>query len=206
MPDVIISFTGEPGSAVVPDGAVAVQEFEQSTIDPNHELSLGTYLSIAEVAGNAPTPEGTWRFTPRPRGAAADEVAGPDPDGPMAERALLVVLTNAVPGKADDFNAWYDDVHLGDVVKKMGGFTAARRFDRVGEGPWGYLALYEIDGGNVEHAIERIVWGRAERVEAEAAGREPQVPISPAMEEDRLSFFYSARTARTAPAALAATA
>jgi len=203
MSDVIISFAGEPGSAVVPAGAVAVQEFEQSTIDPNYELSLGTYLTVAEVTGDAPTPEGAWRFTPRPRGAVAEEVAGPDPDGPMTDRALLVVLTNAVPGRADDFNAWYDEVHLGDVVKKMGGFAAARRYDLVGEGPWGYLALYEIDGGNVEHAIERIVWGRAERVEAEAVGREPQVPISPAMEEHRLSFFFSARTARTAPAELA---
>jgi hypothetical protein len=203
LPDVIISFNDRPRSAVVPGAAVAVQEFEQSTSDPNYELSLGTYLTIAEVEGGEPTPEGAWRFTPRPREAAADEVAGSDPDGPMADRALLVVLTNAVPGRADEFNTWYDDVHLSDVVKKMGGFTAARRYDRVGEGPWGYLALYEIDGGNVQHAIERIVWGRAERVEAEAAGREPQVPISPAMDEHRLSFFYSARTARVAPAELA---
>jgi hypothetical protein len=184
----------------VPAGAVAVQEFEQSTADPNHGAGYGTRLRIAEVAGDAG--DGGWRFTPMPRQGAAAELAGPDYDGPMEGRALLVVLTNAVEGRDDEFNRWYDEVHLGDVVHKMGGFASARRFRRVGEGPWGYLALYEIAGGDVPHAVQRILWSRAEREEALAAGRDPLVPISPAMDEERVSYFYVAVTPRVAPGEL----
>ncbi len=42
----------------------------------------------------------------------------------------------------------------------------------------------------MEHALERIGWSRTEREEAQAAGREPAVPIDPAMEDERVSWWY----------------
>ena len=70
----------------------------------------------------------------------------------------LVVFTNAVPGKDDEFNDWYDKVHLKEVLE-VKGITAAQRFE-VGEtqmmagepAPSRYLAIYEIEGDLKEAA------------------------------------------------------
>lgn len=43
----------------------------------------------------------------------------------------LVVFTNPVEGREDDYNEWYDNQHLGDVIAAAGGdafegYAAAR--------------------------------------------------------------------------------
>ena len=81
------------------------------------------------------------------------------------------------------------------MIDVIGGFVAAQRFRRADVRfnrtcPWGYLAIYDIPKGEMEHALERISWSRAERAQAQDAGREPAVPIDPAMEEERLSWWY----------------
>jgi hypothetical protein len=53
-----------------------------------------------------------------------------------------------------------------------------------------YLALYDILQGEARRALTAIVSSRAERAEAESAGREPQVPMSPALAEERMSWWY----------------
>jgi hypothetical protein len=108
----------------------------------------------------------------------------------------LVVLTNALPGQDEAFNAWYDERHVPDLLQKVDGVVAAQRFRRVDgvlfnkKCPWGYLALYDIPQGEAKRALDAILWSRAERAEAEAAGRDPQVPITPAVAEERLSWWY----------------
>ncbi len=67
---------------------------------------------------------------------------------------LLVVLTNAVEGKEGEYNEWYTDVHLGEVVG-IPGFISAQRFEladtQMGpEGQHRYLALYEVEGDPAE--------------------------------------------------------
>jgi hypothetical protein len=121
----------------------------------------------------------------------------------------LVVLTNSVPGEDDAFNAWYDERHVPDLLEKVDGVVAAQRFRRA-DGvrfnkscPWGYLALYDIPEGEARRALRAIVYSRAERAEAEAAGREPLVPISPAMAEERLSWWYTEITPYVLAEALA---
>jgi hypothetical protein len=122
----------------------------------------------------------------------------------------LIVLTNALPGEDDAFNAWYDERHVPDLLEKVDGVVAAQRFRRA-DGvvfnkscPWGYLALYDIPQGEAQRALAGIVWSRAERAEAEAAGREPQVTISPAMAEERASWWYREITPYVRAEALAA--
>ncbi|MEE3332120.1 MAG: hypothetical protein VX246_14740 [Myxococcota bacterium] len=75
-------------------------------------------------------------------------------------RHTLVVLTNAAPGKHDEFNKWYDEVHLRDVVG-LDGFVAAQRFrlaerqimeDRSFE----YLAIYEIECEDINKALDAL--------------------------------------------------
>lgn len=64
-------------------------------------------------------------------------------------RYTLVVLTNPVSGKEDEYNTWYDNRHLADLLA-VDGFIAAQRF-RLAEGDQPqdvthrYLALYEIE-------------------------------------------------------------
>jgi hypothetical protein len=67
-------------------------------------------------------------------------------------RNVLVVLSDPVPGLEDEYNQWYDEVHLPEVLA-LEGFTSAARF--VVPGPSGlarprlrqkYLAVYGISG------------------------------------------------------------
>jgi hypothetical protein len=65
--------------------------------------------------------------------------------------AVLVVLTNPVAGREDDFNDWYTNVHTRDALRFRGSI-AQQRFvfahDQVQDYPNGfvskYLALYEV--------------------------------------------------------------
>lgn len=147
------------------------------------------------------TPASWWYEELGPRRAV--DGAG---DGPFDR---LVVFTNSVPGEDDVFNAWYDERHVPDLLEKVDGVVAAQRFRRA-EGvpfnrscPWGHLALYDIPQGEARRALNAIVWSRAERAEAEGAGREPQVPISPAMADERLSWWYTEITPYVLAEALA---
>ncbi|MBM3676628.1 MAG: hypothetical protein FJW96_01905 [Actinobacteria bacterium] len=110
---------------------------------------------------------------------------------------LMVVFTNPVEGREDEFNDWYDNEHLADVVGG-GPFARAQRFvladvDHDVAPDYRYLALYEIeDGKTFEDARRWIVWSRGEREEALAAGRRPAVPMTDAIAEQRVSFMYGA--------------
>jgi hypothetical protein len=61
---------------------------------------------------------------------------------------LLVALSNAKPGRDDDYNFWYDTVHLADVCA-LPGVISGRRFEAHTQSPVrpeaNYLALYEIE-------------------------------------------------------------
>jgi hypothetical protein len=74
-------------------------------------------------------------------------------------RYKLVVLSNAVPGREDEYNDWYSNEHLGDVVS-IPGFAAAQRFTQhslvTGELPQKYLAIYEMDAESPQEAIAAL--------------------------------------------------
>jgi hypothetical protein len=71
----------------------------------------------------------------------------------------MLVFTNAVEGRDDDFNQWYDDVHLTEVLA-LPEFTGARRF-RLAEAQvfddqqFRYLAIYEY-GGTAQEAVDAL--------------------------------------------------
>jgi hypothetical protein len=63
----------------------------------------------------------------------------------------LLVLTNAVKGRDDEFNKWYDNQHIPDALD-VPGYVAAQRFALADvqmpgapASPWRYLAIYEIE-------------------------------------------------------------
>jgi hypothetical protein len=62
----------------------------------------------------------------------------------------MVVLSNAQPGRDDEFNKWYDEQHLPDLLAIPGVASGTRFTLRNPEGvpapDFRYLAIYEIDG------------------------------------------------------------
>jgi hypothetical protein len=88
-----------------------------------------------------------------------------------------VVLTQAVPGRLEEFEEWYDKQHLQDVVA-VSGVRSAKRYrlinkitDDVEPPPFDSLAIYEIDA---EDPLE------ATRVFTRMA-RTPAMPVSDAL-------------------------
>jgi len=60
----------------------------------------------------------------------------------------FIVFTNPSEGQEDEFNRWYDDVHVPEVIATPG-FTGASRFRLATPGvenpEFRYLAIYEIE-------------------------------------------------------------
>lgn len=61
-------------------------------------------------------------------------------------RYLLEVASRAVPGREIDYDRWYEETHLGEVLA-LPGFLACERFERIaidGEGVTELVAIYEV--------------------------------------------------------------
>lgn len=72
----------------------------------------------------------------------------------------FVVLTNAVEGQEDEYNDWYNNRHLRDVLA-CDGFVAAQRFRLTDTGPGQefshrYLAFYEVDTDDLDKANQAL--------------------------------------------------
>ncbi|CAB4365717.1 MAG: hypothetical protein F2681_17250 [Actinobacteria bacterium] len=68
----------------------------------------------------------------------------------MSGNKQFLVFSNAVAGKEAEYNDWYDNVHMPDVLK-VPGVCGAKRYevaqlDPNTAPPHKYLAVYELDG------------------------------------------------------------
>lgn len=76
----------------------------------------------------------------------------------------FVVFTDPVEGRDEEFNRWYSDEHLADVVA-VPGVTSAARFRLAAPGagamPNQYLAIYEFDTDDPKSVFDEIFkrWG-----------------------------------------------
>ncbi len=61
----------------------------------------------------------------------------------MSHKYTLIVYTNPADGREDDYNAWYDDVHLAEF-SALPGVISGRRFKVVGGDEARYAAIYEL--------------------------------------------------------------
>lgn len=71
------------------------------------------------------------------------------------KECVLVVQTNPVAGREDEYNDWYTNRHLADVLK-VPGFKSARRFKLAQDDPgakWKYLAIYEFETNDPVQAL-----------------------------------------------------
>lgn len=60
---------------------------------------------------------------------------------------ILEVTSRALPGREADYEAWYRDVHVHDVLK-LPGFRSAQRFSRVdasGAGTGDFVVHYRVE-------------------------------------------------------------
>ncbi len=68
-------------------------------------------------------------------------------DSTNAPREILIALVNAVDGKDAEFNAWYSNTHIPEVVA-LPGFVSAQRYEYASDAPtaYRYATVYEIEG------------------------------------------------------------
>ncbi|MAG31182.1 MAG: hypothetical protein CL908_09885 [Deltaproteobacteria bacterium] len=77
----------------------------------------------------------------------------------------LIVFTEPMPGREDEYNKWYDEVHLKEVLE-VDGFVAAQRFElsetqaAVGgepaEPPSRFMAIYEIEADDAQKVLDGL--------------------------------------------------
>ncbi|MGW0590590.1 hypothetical protein [Streptosporangium sp. NPDC002607] len=97
----------------------------------------------------------------------------------MTRRALLLVHTNAAsPDQEADFNTWYDQVHVPQLLERVPGIVRATRFVASPEGPptaEHHLAIYEIEADDPSAVLRAI----------DRAAAEGRLDFTPAMDTTR---------------------
>ncbi|HYB80063.1 MAG TPA: hypothetical protein VED43_00130 [Mycobacterium sp.] len=73
----------------------------------------------------------------------------------MAKGIILVESRPSSPDRDQEYNTWYDEVHLGELVA-LDGFVSARRLRPVeGDGP--YVAIYEVEADNLQAVLDNMI-------------------------------------------------
>lgn len=97
---------------------------------------------------------------------------------------VFVVSTEPVAGQDAEYNEWYTEVHIPDVLK-LDGVTAARRYklaqmDPSQDGHSPYLALYEIETDDISSFPLAI----------RTAVEDGRMPLSPALDRSKNHTAY----------------
>lgn len=79
---------------------------------------------------------------------------------------LVLVFSNPVKGQEDEYDRWYEDVHLGEMLATTG-WQGAQRFALADEMwnacPHGYLAVYEAEADDPKSVLPHLNATRAKR-------------------------------------------
>lgn len=113
----------------------------------------------------------------------------------MAARSVLVVFTKPVEGQDKEFNDWYSNVHLPEVIA-LDGFVAARRYryapahegETIPNLP--FLAIYEIEPGRQDVARAVLAAALKSSAFAVSEGREPILTTSDSLHRDRMVAWF----------------
>jgi hypothetical protein len=75
----------------------------------------------------------------------------------MPKGILLVSSAPSAAERDQEYNDWYNDVHLPEVVA-LAGFSTARRFKKLGaaDDPSPYLAIYEVEGDDLNASLAAL--------------------------------------------------
>lgn len=92
----------------------------------------------------------------------------------MTKKFLVLVLTEPNEGKEEAFNAYYENIHLDEVIESAD-FLTAQRFKvaaEVGEpAPLPYLAVYEAEGESAEEVLDRLNGSRNKRQQSDSLNK-----------------------------------
>ncbi len=74
-------------------------------------------------------------------------------------RYKMVVYSRPVPGREDEYNDWYQNVHLGELVT-LPGFKSAQRFrharNLVEGDAYPYMSIYEIETDDIDALLDTL--------------------------------------------------
>jgi len=86
----------------------------------------------------------------------------------------MIVLSRPVEGHEEEYNDWYNNIHLPEVLGTEG-FVAAQRFKLAGgpDAPAPYLAIYEVESDDYAASLAKLF----ERVD------EGKIAISSALDQ-----------------------
>jgi hypothetical protein len=71
---------------------------------------------------------------------------------------IQTVVSAPVPGREDEFNRWYDETHLPEVLQ-VPGLVAGRRYALIGPGAVDrprFLAIYEIETEDLAATLDAL--------------------------------------------------
>lgn len=74
-------------------------------------------------------------------------------------RYKMVVMSRPTEGREDEYNDWYQNVHLGELVA-LPGFTCAQRFryarSLVEGEAYPYMSIYEIETDDIDAVLNNL--------------------------------------------------
>jgi len=92
----------------------------------------------------------------------------------MPRQYLVLVLTEPTEGREADFNDYYENTHLDEVIATTG-WKSAQRFRLAGAAgetsPLPYLAAYEAEADSAEAVLETLSETRGARQQSDALNR-----------------------------------
>ena len=92
----------------------------------------------------------------------------------MSKKHLILILTEPTEGNEDEYNNYYENLHLKEVLETTE-LQTAQRFKlaaQAGEDcPLPYLAVYETEADNAEQVIANLNETRAQRQQSDALNR-----------------------------------
>ncbi len=65
----------------------------------------------------------------------------------MSERPILIVQMDMAEEKEDEFNEWYNNKHIPEIIQ-VKGFVSGKRY-KAAKGSPKYLAVYEFENADV---------------------------------------------------------
>ena len=79
-------------------------------------------------------------------------------------RAILIAHVQPKDNLEDEFNRWYDDIHIPQVVDRLAGVVSGKRYryaeeqlvDASGAPPTRYLTMYEIETHDLADTVDRL--------------------------------------------------
>ncbi len=101
-------------------------------------------------------------------------------------RYKMLTMSRPTEGREDEYNDWYQNVHLQEIVA-LDGFRTARRYrlakEMREEGIYPYVAVYEVDAPDADAAVTELT----------TAAREGRINMSEAIDRgDIYAAVYEA--------------